>query len=82
LTRGCLHTCDFSSRAIGRKKSPFCRAIVVISTTDGAGRTRTGDLLAAISALAWPELGLTSGLPSLWVSSPNTFPNTPQPVLR
>src|SRR5207247_3187650 len=30
----------------------------------GASRTRTGDLLGAISALIWPEVGLTSGFPS------------------
>ncbi len=48
----------------------------------GASRTRTGDLLGAISALSGPEFGLTSGFPSLRVSSPNTFPNTLQPVLQ
>ena len=50
--------------------------------SDGASRTRTGDLLGAISALSLPEFGLTSALPSLRVSSPNSFPNTLQPVLQ
>jgi hypothetical protein len=45
----------------------------------GASRTRTGDLLGAISALFWPEFGLTSGFPSLLVSSPNTFPTLSSP---
>jgi hypothetical protein len=49
---------------------------------NGASRTRTGDLLGAISALSGPEFGLISGFPSLRVSSPNTFPNTLQPVLQ
>jgi hypothetical protein len=40
------------------------------------------DLLGAISALPGPEFGLTSGFPTLRVSSPNTFPNTLQPVLQ
>jgi hypothetical protein len=43
---------------------------------DGASRTRTGDLLGAISALFWPEFGLTSALPSLPVS-----PQKPSPTL-
>ena len=53
-----------------------------MSERDGASRTRTGDLLGAISALFWPEFSLASGFPSLPVSSPNTFPNTLQPVLQ
>jgi hypothetical protein len=48
----------------------------------GASRTRTGDLLGAISALSGPEFGLTSGFPTLRVGSPNTFPNTLQPDLQ
>jgi hypothetical protein len=48
----------------------------------GASGTRTRALLGAISALSGPEFGLTSGFPSLRVSSPNTFPNTLQPVLQ
>jgi hypothetical protein len=40
----------------------------------GASRTRTGDLLGAISALFWPKFGLTSGFPSLPVSSPKHPP--------
>jgi hypothetical protein len=48
----------------------------------GASRARTGDLLGAISALSWQEFGLTSGLLRLLVNSPNTFPNTLQPVLQ
>src|SRR4029453_10816177 len=47
-----------------------------------ASRTRTGDLLGAISALSAPGFSLTSGFPSLGVGSPNTFPNTLQPVLQ
>jgi hypothetical protein len=46
----------------------------------GASRTRTGDLLGAISALSWPEFGLTSGFLSAWAGSPNTFPNSLQLV--
>jgi len=48
----------------------------------GASRTRTGDLLGAISALSGPAFGLSSGFPSLRVGSPNTFPNTLQPILQ
>jgi hypothetical protein len=48
----------------------------------GASGTRTRALLGAISALFWPEFSLTSGFPSVRVSSPNTFPNTLQPVLQ
>jgi hypothetical protein len=48
----------------------------------GASRTRAGDLLGAISALAWPEFGLTSCFPSPQASYPNTFPSTLQPVLQ
>jgi hypothetical protein len=63
-------------RSLPTRKLPICGGF------HGASRTRTGDLLGAISALFWAEFGLTSGFPSLRVSSPNTFPNTLQPVLH
>jgi hypothetical protein len=48
----------------------------------GASRTRTGDLLGAISALSWPEFRFTTCFPSRRASSPNTFINSLQPVLQ
>jgi hypothetical protein len=66
-----LRLCDHQAKG----KAPVSRAFL-----DGASRTRTGDLLGAISALSWPEFGLTSGFPSLGGRSPNTFPNILQPV--
>src|SRR5438034_7609128 len=61
---------------------PAKRKTAALRRFHGASRTRTGDLLGAISALSWPEFGLTSGFSSLRDSSPNTFPNILQPVLQ
>jgi hypothetical protein len=48
----------------------------------GASRTRTGDLLGAISALAEPGFGFVEGFPATRHRSPNTFPNISAPVLH
>jgi hypothetical protein len=34
------------------------------------------------SALSWPKFGLSSCFPGLRAGSPNTFPNSLQPVLQ
>jgi hypothetical protein len=47
--------------------------------SDGASRTRTGDLLGAISALCGPEFGLTSSLPSLRAGFPQHRPQQSAP---
>jgi len=49
---------------------------------DGASRTRTGDLLGAISALAEAGFGFVEGFPATRHRSPNTFPNISAPVLQ
>jgi hypothetical protein len=45
----------------------------------GAGRTRTGDLLGAISALSWPEFGLASGFPAYESVPPTSSPTLCSP---
>jgi hypothetical protein len=63
------------------KSGPLGPPHKFLQISDGASRTRTDDLLGAISAPSGSELGLISGFPSLRVGSPNTFPNSLQPVL-
>jgi hypothetical protein len=73
---------SFAAEASYRRRAGTKRWAVCGPFCHGASRTRTGDLLGAISALGWPEFGLTSGFSRLRVSSPNTFPNSLQPVLQ
>ena len=54
----------------------------LVAVSHGASRTRTGDLLGAISALSGPGFGLVERLQHLCRVSPNTFPNTLRRVLQ
>jgi hypothetical protein len=60
-----------------RETIPICRPLY-----DRASRTRTGDLLGAISALAEAGFGFVESFPATRHRSPNTFPNISAPVLQ
>src|SRR6266545_6859312 len=59
-----------------RQSGPLGPPLKTPQIAYGASRTRTGDLLGAISALSWAEFGFVTTFLGLRISSPNIFPNT------
>ena len=63
----------------GGRRKPACGAGF---RSDGASRTRTGDLLGAIQSVRSPRKRMVKPLPVYALTLPNIFPNTLRPVRR